>query len=544
MGYGSAWQVPMTKPVAKAAGSGGRKGPSKRASANFKKKRKKQRSGMRQGSHFKSEETLALLGTVYDAALAIDTITLKNKKKLTTAKAKFEFLTKAGVSVGKRWAGVPLADVPRPAGKPGPTPLTVDEKFEGFYDWVSAKIEGVKKGGYLTLQIIKTDLQAERGLAVSIRALRRTMKKFGFRYLKRQGTWESRRQEERIQRRLFAFLEWVLASSSRTEVPQAEPDAHAGKGARKRKPEGDGGFYRYHWNTAIAFEDESWVYDCVFRAASWCKTSNKGADKQKKGDGVRVNMLYTIFTHLTPQPMQGNGYHPEALVTWKSTWTGKSHEFAGPTVLSDHILKYFGSRVFPEMGAQGHVLVDGAGNHKEYVDEMLGMQDFELVRLIKDKCEKAEKGSYRAWVWKVFQEQEKKVGALGMEEPQLRTFIRDHYLIDTKLYALAALFHCTLKYLPQYHPEANPVERVWALLKRYYYDTDPTLPHTTRLREALMRIPPDYVDKCIQKSLQWCYQKYAEMKKQSKFGGAIVVVGDAEALDDAVDSGDSDSDSD
>jgi hypothetical protein len=205
--------------------------------------------------------------------------------------------------------------------------------------------------------------------------------------------------------------------------------------------------------------------------------------------------------------------------------------------------KYFGTRVFPDMSG-GVVCLDGAGYHKEHAQDLKEMDDQEITQLNSTKCEGAAKGSYRAWVWKEFQAKEKELGAFGMSGPQLRKFCRTHNLVDTKLFVLAQLFNIRLLYLPQYHPEANPIERFWALLKRYYYDTSPTLPHTTRLRDALTRIPADYVDKCIQKSLRWCYKRFEEMslKGTKKFGGAAVVVGDAEALEDA--SSDSESDGD
>ena len=491
------------------------------------KKRVAQRVGMRQGKHFKDPESLALLGGLYERLLNVDSLTI-NGKKYTTVGDMFERLSGVSKSVGKTHSGKKADEIPPPA-KPGPKPTSVDEKFEGFYDWVSEKIEGVKKSGFLTLPMLKVALRLERGLTVSLRLLRRTLRKLGFRYVKRVGKWASRRHEERIQRRLFSFLEWVVAHSSREEIEQEEAEAMpplAGK--RKRKAESDGKLYRYVWNLPVGFQDESFVYDAVWRKFSWCGM-DKTSDLGKKGDGVRVNMIHCLFSHLCPQP--SDGCHPKSLVTWKSSWTGKRHEYSGSTVDGDHILKYFSTRVFPELPG-GVVLTDGAGNHKEYTDDMRGMGEEELEEMIQQKCKDASKGSYRWWVWKKFTEK-KQEALFPLEAPQLRKFIRDHVLIDTKLWARAQQFSCLLMYLPQYYPECNPIERYWALLKRYYYDTDPKLPHTTRLNEALARIPEDYPSKCIQKSLAWCYAKFAEMKRKKGAGGAEAVeVGDAEQLED------------
>lgn len=500
------------------------------------KSRKKQRKGGAQGKSF-ARAKKAQNGVVFAQCMKLmaskGTKVYRSGMKMNTGAELFEFLTGTCASGGRKAAkqisgGGELA-VPAPKPK-GPAPLTVDAKFEDFFEWVSAKVDNAKKGSYLTLQVLKTALHTEHTVVVSIRVLRRTMKQLGFRYAKRHGVWVSRRQEERIQRRLWSFLEWVVQNSTRTQVPTG------------REPEGDGMFYTYVWNIPVAFEDESFVYDCVFRAASWCKGGDKTFEWGKSGDGVRVNMIHTVFAHLDHQPMQEKApVHPKALVTWKSSWTGKSHEFSGNTVVGAHMQKYFGTRVFPDMSG-GVVCLDGAGNHKEHAQDLKEMDEQEIAQLISTKCEGAAKGSYRAWVWKVFRAQEKELGAFGMSGPQLRKFCRTHNLVDTKLFVLAQLFNIRLLYLPQYHPEANPIERFWALLKRYYYDTSPTLPHTTRLRDALTRIPADYVDKCIQKSLRWCYKRFEEMKGMKKFGGAAVVVGDAEALEDA--SSDSESDGD
>jgi transposase len=502
------------------------------------KPRKKQRAGGAQGKSF-AQAKKAQNGYVFAQCKKViaskGTKVYVSGKKFHTAAQLYEFLTGTCASGGRKAAkelaggGEIAVRAPKPKG---PAPLTVDAKFEDFYDWVSEKVDNAKKGSYLTLQALKTDLNTEKQVVVSIRVLRRTMKKFGFRYAKRHGVWVSRRQEERIQRRLWAFLEWVVQNSTRTEV------------SKGREREEDGKFYTYVWNIPVAFEDESFVYDCVFRAASWCKGDDKTLDFAKKGDGVRVNMLHTIFAHLAQQPMQvKTPEHPKALVTWKSSWTGKSHEFSGPTTTGVHMEKYFGTRVFPDMSG-GVVCLDGAGNHKEHAQDLKEMDEAETAQLISTKCEGAAKGSYRAWVWKVYQAQEKEAGIFGMGGPALRKFCRTHNLVDTKLFLLAQLFNIRLLYLPQYHPEANPIERFWALLKRYYYDTSNTLPHTTRLREALARIPADYVDKCIQKSLSWCYRRFEAMKKSKKFGGAAVVIGDAEALEDASSDSESESDGD
>lgn len=438
------------------------------------------------------------------------------KRKLHTTAELFEFLTGCGASVGRKNQRLheEKKAVPHPEKK-GPKPSNVDERFEGFYDWVVEKIESAKKGGWVTLDSLKRDLSLERSLTVSKRVLRRTLRKLGFRYVRRVGKWFSRRHEERIQRRLWDFLEWAVGNSSKV-----------------------GG--KFVWNIPVAFQDETNINDGEFRQFSICAPESKGSgkldrgfDQQKKGKGVRVNVLHCIFSHID-QPTAADG-SPECMEAWKSTWTGKNHKYKGATVTGPHVEQFFQEHVFHRM-AGGAVCLDNAQTHKAYTAEMAEMGEAELCTLIEEKTANGKKGSYRGdFVRKEFEKliKDAPFGLVGfLTESQLRSFVRRHHLFDTELYAQATAYNVArLIYLPQYYPECNPIERYWALLKRYYYDTDPCLQHKSRLAQALARIPDDYVEKCFHKSLEWVWAKHAEMKKLRVLGPREGdVVGDEELM--------------
>ena len=257
-------------------------------------------------------------------------------------------------------------------------------------------------------------------------------------------------------------------------------------------------------------------------------------DQGKRGDGTRVNMLHCLFSHKDPQPCTNpkKPLHPDALVTWKSTWTGKSHEFAGNFTRSDHILKFFRTRVFGELEG-GVAVTDNAGTHRKLVQQLKELSDVDLRALIVEKCEDVRKDSYRGWVWSEFEKWENDEFPQALLAGPLRKFIRKHHLADTELGMLADSMLVQLVFLPQYHPEANPIERYWALLKRLYYDTDPKQEHGIRLRKALALIPPEFPQRCIQKSLAWCWAKHREMKATK--GAAVVApveVGDLDLQED------------
>jgi hypothetical protein len=58
------------------------------------------------------------------------------------------------------------------------------------------------------------------------------------------------------------------------------------------------------------------------------------------------------------------------------------------------------------------------------------------------------------------------------------------------------------------------------------------------VQQALDKIPHDYVDKCVQKSLAWCYKRHEEMRKagwgkgtEPKAAAATEDIMDGEAAD-------------
>lgn len=344
----------------------------------------------------------------------------------------------------------------------------------------------------------------------------------------RKGKWLSRRNEERVVRRLFEFCKWVVARSQRVVK---------------------GGKTRYEWLKPVGFQDETSIQDGEFRKHSWAAPIAEGSKKVDnfydvgKGNGTRVNVLHTIFTLLETQPESADG-SPSCLVHWKSSWTGKKHPYVGEWVTGEHIVKYFTDEVFHELQG-GAVCVDNAMTHKVYVEKMQNMDVNDLQNHIEGKIAQAAKGSYRAEYVK--SEWAKLKGKYVETPKKMREFIKQHHLMDTVLREKGLLYNCEVVYLAQYHPESNPIERYWALLKRRYYDTDPSKPHAERMRLALAGIPADFVQKCIEKSLKWVWDKYDELRALPKFGGPgpVAVVGDASLGDLGLEnSSDSDSDSD
>lgn len=490
--------------------------PAMKEGVSPKKKRRAQRKGGKTGSKF-SKEYQTLAGNVHTAAKEMmgskGTVIYVGKKRLRTTAEVVEYLTKVSASTARKAGN----HGPREPKKKGPAPRDLEQEFVGFYEWVVEQVEGAKKDSFLTVGRLKEKLYEDKGIQVSRKVLRFTLKRLGFKYCKRVGKWTSRRHEERVQRRLFEFLKWVVLVSEKC-------------------PDG-----KYRWIPPVAFQDETFMYSAKFREHSICAPVKKGAkrvdrtyDHNSEGDGTRVNCIGCIFSHIDQPKSAGGGM--ECLQTWKSTWVGKNHRFSGKYVDAEAIEKFYRECVWEYVGEGGFVVLDNASTHKQYTEEMKLMDENDLETFIEEKLSEAPLGSYRAgYVTKEFEKLEKTA-------PKMRTFIKRHHLMDTKLNEEAKRFEITLRYLPQYYPECNAIERFWALLKRYYYDSPRSLPHKTRLAQAIEKIPKNYIQDCMQASLVWMHRKYEKMSKLTKFGGKATEVEDDELVEEMAAGSDSDSD--
>ena len=281
-------------------------------------------------------------------------------------------------------------------------------------------------------------------------------------------------------------------------------------------PDGKGGEkYKYVWNDPIAFQDESFLYSAAFRRYSWCN-KDRTYDKKKEGDGIRICLVHTIFSHLDPQPTKDDG-SPEALAAWSSTWTGKHHEFKG-NCDGDDIERYFKTRTFKYLGKGGVAILDNAGTHKVHMEDIKDRSAAELETYIEDRIKFSKKdkkeGRYKYLLYEEYWALRAEKMPLKHDAKVYLKFIRENHLQDTVLREMATAREITLNYLPGYYPECNPIERYWALLKRKYYDSNPSLSWRARLDVAVSQIPEDYIDKCISKSLKWVWDKLAQLKEE------------------------------
>ena len=105
----------------------------------------------------------------------------------------------------------------------------------------------------------------------------------------------------------------------------------------------------------------------------------------------------------------------------------------------------------------------------------------------------------------------------------IRTNIEDF----TKLARECKLRGVGLRYLPAYYPECNPIELIWAHIKREFKATDVKLPWKERLRIAHEKVTEEQIELSFDRSIRYCLDRLVELRK------AEAVHGD-EARDDQV----------
>jgi hypothetical protein len=258
-----------------------------------------------------------------------------------------------------------------PPKKRGPTPKDPCKDIENFFEYVADKVERKKKKGWLTLQMLREDIQKEHGLVLSKKVLRRTLKRLGFSYQKRKGVWTSRRAEPQVQDNLRKFLEWVVLNSEKVTVT----DPNTGETNEE-----------YKWTSPVAFFDETYLWTIAYRDWSWCLTKDPTKEKipvdeetkKRCASDHRACVLHTLFSHLEtertvtamdPYKKKDLGKRPASFKTWIETWTGKVHEFTGPCT-GETVLQYSEKHIAPDLGPGGTLVCDNAGQHKEFVQKM------------------------------------------------------------------------------------------------------------------------------------------------------------------------------
>jgi len=150
------------------------------------------------------------------------------------------------------------------SAKRGPKTQKLEFKHADLEDWIDAKVEAAKNGGYLTLGTLRDSLSEEKNIHVSRHLLRTCLRRLGFRYVKRRAEYVSKRMAPHVQVFLRDHCAWVSE--------HVELNAATGK---------------YVWTVPVYFMDESYIYTSEYRKMSWVR-SDKTCDYGEKGKGTRI----------------------------------------------------------------------------------------------------------------------------------------------------------------------------------------------------------------------------------------------------------------
>ena len=110
-------------------------------------------------------------------------------------------------------------------------------------------------------------------------------------------------------------------------------------------------------------------------------------------------------------------------------------------------------------------------------------------------------------------EESKKCSTANQEKKALFRYIRDNIDELTDLAVFLRSVGRELRYLPAYYPECNPIEMIWAHIKREYKATDVNKPWRERLDEAHEKITEKQIDAAFDHSIRYCLTRLQELRR-------------------------------
>ena len=163
-------------------------------------------------------------------------------------------------------------------------------------------------------------------------------------------------------------------------------------------------------------------------------------------------------------------------------------------VTGEMVRKVFMNKFIPQLaGGYGVIFTDNASVYKEYVQNIYEMDEDALVGLIMIKGQ-----------WK---------NSMGLwDKARLQQFIRQHGLRDRALEKLCADCSCLWRALPRYWHEANPIEKLWRLVKYHYKRLPKSMHWKVRLHQAQLHVTVEYVQKIVSGSIKFCLSKHCWFK--------------------------------
>lgn len=256
-----------------------------------------------------------------------------------------------------------------------------------------------------TLQLLLIALREKINFSGSKESLRRILKDLGFRWKRAENNRRVLIEQSDIREKRITYLQLIKRFRS------------------EKRP--------------IVYMDESYVLSSQLSSKVW-SDSSKHCIHTPISKGERI-----IIVHAG-----GNeGFVPNALAMWKaSSKTGDYHD----NMNSTNYLQWVTNQLLPNLKPNTVLVIDNAGYHNTQVN--------------KAPTSNSRKDEMIAWLIEReinFEE--------SLLKPQLYRIIQQHkprfqqYKLDNKLQEKG---HTVLR-LPPYHPDLNPIEMIWADVKKY-----------------------------------------------------------------------------
>ena len=428
----------------------------------------------------------------------------------------------------------------KPRGDKGPETKKLEEQFHQLPDWMEKQVERATHGGYLTIKRLmkrfKEDfikqcegpLQEGEEVVQPVMAMpgkhafRRALHRMNFKYMKRRVKRLEARESEPVLQKLDECTQWTVENHL--------------YGPSKYVP--GKMVYSYQSGVRVGFGDESYMNSTEYRDSSW--TSEKVRYKDFLKRNSRLAMVHTIFSE---KNMDTEGDWIVKPAIWCTEWKKKRENFRfyGKTN-AENLEAIYGDGLFAlAKGAKADnkniLFLDNCSAHKRVRDELRGTAqdiidwvngeknnevDEELRNVVLALCNSADARD------------------MEVDRKELLKALTDKGVPIFAMEVLAKKYNgMEVKYLPPYYSELNPIELLWAEVKRVYRDeTSPEDDWEKRMEEAWSSITPQFVESCFDRSIRWALKKHKEREEAKAKAAAPAAAAEIGAGEDDMDEDD------
>ena len=397
----------------------------------------------------------------------------------------------------------------KPRAPKGPEKIKLEERFHQLPQWTEEQVKQASRGSYLTIQRLmkkfKEDFidacagpveQGQEGVQPVMampgkEVFRRALHSMNYEYLKRRVKRLDARESEVVLAELDKFLEWIVKNHI-----YGPSRFQAGKNV-----------YSYNPMLRIGTGDESYMDSTEYRDASWTNAKTRFKDFLAKNK--RLAMVHTIFSD---QNKEANSDWIVEPAIWSTQWKTKKDGFKyyGKTN-AENMEAIYGDALFglaqgaPE-DSKKILFLDNYSAHKRIRKELRGTVE-EITTWVTDTDEAEQH------VKDVIATLHQSAAQRGMdvERKELFKALKANGVLIYALEVLARDYGAEIKYLPPYYSELNPIELLWAEVKRFYRDDTKTGDDwNIRMDQAWNSITPQFIESCFDRSIRWALKKHKE----------------------------------